>query len=459
MKGAPRNIAIIGAGWAGCSAAVTLSQRGHTVSLYEAARVLGGRARTVEVADKIIDNGQHLLLGAYTACMKMLRAVGQDPAACFLKLPLQMCYAAGSGGMDFVAPPLPAPWHMLFALLRATGLEWQDKLALARFFSTLRWMGWRLHHDCSVSTLLDRNDQTARLIKLLWRPLCLAALNTPPDQASAQIFLNVLRDSLGAGRTASDMLIPRSDLSSLFPQQAAGFVLAHGGSIHAGTTVKHLTPQGGRWLVQTLSSRDELEYDGVIIATGSHQAARLLPVQSTRLLPHQHINLPTLAVLHQLTQLRYEPITTCYLQYDRRFRLPRPFMALLDDPAQGHWGQFVFDRGQANGRDAGLLAVVISASHDAASPGKKKLSDCIAAQIADVFPQAGLPQPGWSAIITEKQATFSCRPGLNRPPNQTGWPGLLLAGDYTDGAYPGTLESAVRSGIKSAELIAESECG
>jgi uncharacterized protein with NAD-binding domain and iron-sulfur cluster len=54
--------------------------------------------------------------------------------------------------------------------------------------------------------------------------------------------------------------------------------------------------------------------------------------------------------------------------------------------------------------------------------------------------------------LTEKRATFACTPGLARPANATGLPGLALAGDYTAGDYPATLETAVRSGRAAARL-------
>ncbi|QJQ05382.1 FAD-dependent oxidoreductase [Undibacterium piscinae] len=221
-----KKIAVIGAGWAGCSAAATLAKHGHQVTLIEAARTLGGRARRVDLHDYALDNGQHILLGAYSATLALIKTLGINTSTALLRLPLQMCYpASGSGsGMHFVAPKLPAPLHLLVALIKAKGLDREDKLSLARFSTTARWMGWQLHQDCSVSELLQRFDQTEKLCRLMWIPLCIAALNTPPETASAQVFLNVLRDSLGANRTASDMLIPRVDLSGLLPEAAASYI-------------------------------------------------------------------------------------------------------------------------------------------------------------------------------------------------------------------------------------------
>ncbi|WP_230414152.1 hydroxysqualene dehydroxylase HpnE [Collimonas silvisoli] len=441
-----QQIAVIGAGWAGCTAAVELTQAGYQVTLFEASRQLGGRARRVNIKETVLDNGQHILLGAYRQTLQMMRKVGIDPASAMLRLPLQMCYPAASGGMTFATPHLPAPLHLLVALWRARGLDRQDKLALARFSSAARWMGWQLHDDCSVSTLLERFDQTERLIRLMWRPLCIAALNTRPEQASAQVFLAVLRDSLGARRSASDMLLPRVDLSSLFPQRAAAFIEERGGNVESGSSIKQVHRHGEQWRLQ--SSGASLDFDAVVIATPPEAAATLLADSADA------------ALLTTLRSFEYEPITTCFLQYASSTRLPRPFFALVDDPENAGgtaaWGQFVFDRGQLDPAQAGLLAVVISASSGAIQAGHDALVKAVAAQLAAVFRQPQLAAPTWTQVISEKRATFACTPGLARPANNTGLDKLLLAGDYTASDYPATLESAVRSGKQAAqELLAQ----
>jgi squalene-associated FAD-dependent desaturase len=460
-KLATKRVAVIGGGWAGCAAAVTLAQRGVAVTLYEAARTLGGRARRVDIDGKALDNGQHILLGAYRETLKLMRVCGIDAKQVLLRLPLQMRYPPDSGGMDFIAPKLPAPFHMLIALMRATGLAREDKMALARFSTTARWMGWMLDTDCSVEALLQRFEQTPRLIQLMWRPLCIAALNTPPERASAQVFLAVLRDSLGARRSASDMLLPRVDLSALLPQRATDFVLQHGGTVHMGATVSQISQisrSGAQWQVsgQTKSEQWAAQFDGIVLATQPGHAAQLLDA------------LP--ADTSRLHALEYEPITTCYLQYAPETRLDLPFFALLDDPAKQHWGQFVFDRGQLDATQAGLLAVVISASEEAVLLDQAALAAAIARQLATVFGRAALAQPLWVKVISDKRATFACTPALQRQGNASGLPALMLAGDYTDSGavddkvdgdaavnpndnYPATLESAVRSGLRAAALL------
>jgi hydroxysqualene dehydroxylase len=456
-----KRIAVIGGGWAGCAASITLARAGHRVSLFEASRTLGGRARHVEVNGLGLDNGQHIMLGAYSATLESMRLVGIRPEKVLLRLPLQMRYPPESGGMDFVTPRLPAPLHMLAGLFRASGLNRDDKMSLARFSTTAKWMGWTLNIDCTVTELLERFDQTDRLIQLMWRPLCIAALNTPPERASARVFLHVLRDSIGAGRAASDMLIPRVDLSELFPRRAGAFIEQHGGQVELGTAIKTIGKDASAWrlTVSGKPSPEETPFDAVIIATHATQANELLAgVPGSAALP----------------DFQYEPITTCYLYYggnDDVMRdagiaghapgvphamLSQPFFALIDDPARGHWGQFVFDRGQLDEAQKGLLAVVVSASAEAIALGHQALASAVAAQLAQVFQREDLSKPAWTKVISEKRATFSCTPGLERPGPDTGNKGLFVAGDYTASDYPATLESAVRSGIEAAGLAMQS---
>ncbi|MFL6659486.1 MAG: hydroxysqualene dehydroxylase HpnE [Massilia sp.] len=443
MADTPKTAVVIGGGWAGCSAAVALTQAGYKVTLFEAARTLGGRARAVEVHGKTLDNGQHILLGAYSDTLRMMATVGIDAEQALLNLPLQMRYPEGSGGMDFVAPRLPAPLHLALALLRAKGLASADKMSLARFSTTARWMDWQLHTDCSVSELLERFDQTDRLIALMWRPLCLAALNTPPERASAQVFLNVLRDSLGARRNSSDMLLPRTDLSTLFPAAAARFVTEHSGAVRTGAKVNTVSQHDRGWKVD-VSGNDvdghwSVYVDAVVMAGGAPSTAVLLG------------KLGKEELATQLMAFEYEAITTCYLQYPPGTRLDLPFYALVDDAAQGAWGQFVFDRGQLDHSQDGMLSVVVSASAAASALDRAAFAGAVAAQLASVLKRPDLAQPEWTQVISEKRATFACTPGLVRPPNDIGLPGLAIAGDFTAGDYPATLEAAVRSGIGAAE--------
>lgn len=419
-------VAVIGAGWAGLSAAVTLVERGAQVIVFEASRQIGGRARRVAVDGADLDNGQHILVGAYTEALRMMRAVGVDPEASLLRLPLELRTAAG---FRLKAAPLPAPLHLAAGLLTAHGLSLAERLRAAAFVHRLRNEGFRLAQDDTVAALLASRGQTGAPSELLWEPLCVSALNTPADHASAQVFVSVLRDTLGGTRAASDLLLPRSDLGALFPEPAARFVASRGGEIRLGTPVRAIDAAAGGFRLDA----DPQPFERVIVACGPQHASPLLaPIPRLR------------DVAGQLDAFEHEPIYTVYLQYPETVTLQFPMLGFT-----GGLLQWAFDRGALSGH-RGLIAGVLSASGRHQALTHPDLAAAIHAELAAGV--AALPEPRWSRVIAEKRATFSCRPGLLRPPNATPVAGLLLAGDYTASDYPATLESAVRSGAAAAQL-------
>jgi len=416
------------------AAATELATHGIAVTVFESSRVLGGRARAIETNGAIVDNGQHILIGAYRETLRLMRQVGADPQRLLLRLPLTLAYP---GQLRIATPRLPAPLHLALGLLGAQGLSWSDKFAAIRFMRSVKRQGFRLPDqigDCSVSALLDTHNQPDRLRTYLWEPLCVAALNTPADAASAQVFLNVLRDSLAAERSASDLLLPRVDLGAMFPLPAADYIGARGGRVLRGTAIRAIEQSGSDAYTLQAEDGSRSDHTHVILAVAPYH------------LPPLITNLKQLDALRSaLGNLRYEPIVTCYLGYPPHIRLPEVML--------GHAGgvtQWLFDRGQLGG-PAGLLAAVISARGRHLELSNGESIERIHAEIADLLPH--LPKPLWSQVITEKRATFSCTPRLARPAMTTALPGLMLAGDYVASDYPATLESAVRSGINAAASV------
>jgi squalene-associated FAD-dependent desaturase len=405
--GAPARVAVVGAGYAGCAAAAALAARGARVTLYESAAVPGGRARRVRVREGDLDNGQHILIGAYGELLRAMRQVGV-PADAVLRVPLELRYA---DGVALRALWLPAPLGLLGGLALARGLPLGERLGAVRFVAAMRARRFRLEADESVAALLRRHRQEGRIGHYLWRPLCVSALNTPPEQASAQVYLNVLRDTLAAGDEASDLLLPRLDLSRLFPEPACAFVRARGGEVRLGDPVRDLGAL-------------RAAHDGVIVAVGPHQLKALAP---------------ELARAYE-----YQPIYTCYLQYPETLRLAFPMLGL----ARG-LVQWAFDRGALGGA-RGRIACVISAQGDHQQMAHEELAETCHRELAAAL--GDIPRPRWSQVIAEKRATIACVPALERPPQATPIPGVYLAGDYTDPDYPPTLEAAVRSGVRAAAL-------
>jgi squalene-associated FAD-dependent desaturase len=398
-------VAVVGAGYAGMAAAVTLAERGVKVTVLESTAVPGGRARRVVSQGQELDNGQHILIGAYGELFRLMRTVGV-PDDAMLRLPLEIRYARG---FRLRRLWLPEPLGLAAGLLTARGLSLSERLGAARFIGRLRRERFTLTHDISVAELLQRYGQTGRAAHYLWQPLCVSALNTPPQLASAQAFLTTLRDTLGGEPEASDLVLPRVDLSRLFPEPAASYVRSRAGEIRLQSPVKDLGA-----LRQS--------FERVIVAVGPHQLKTLVP---------------------DAPEYSYQPIYTCYLQYAPDTRLPFPMLGLADGVVQ-----WVFDRGALLG-EKGRLACVISAQGDHQQMSLDELAERCERELASAIP--GLGKPHWSRVIAEKRATVTCAPGPK--PALPAVPGVHFAGDYTDAQYPPTLEAAVRSGVRAAHAV------
>jgi squalene-associated FAD-dependent desaturase len=391
------------------AAAVELAKRGVGVTVFEAGAVPGGRARRVVSQGTELDNGQHILIGAYAELYRMMHTVGV-PENALLRMPLEIRYATQ---FHFRRRSLPGLLGLAGGLLTARGISFAERVGAARFIAGLRRGHFHLIDDMPVSELLARNGQDGQVAHYLWRPLCVSALNTPPHLASAKVFLATLRDTLGGAAAASDLLLPRVDLSRLFPEPAADYVRAHGGEIRLQSPVKDLGA-----LRQS--------FERIIVAVGPHQLKTLVP---------------------DAPEYSYQPIYTCYLQYADGVRLPLPMLGLADGLVQ-----WVFDRGALLG-EKGRLACVISAQGDHQQMSLDEIAERCHRELAATLPCIGKPQ--WSRVIAEKRATITCSPGVKALP--TALDGVSFAGDYTDPEYPPTLEAAVRSGMRAAGAVPNSK--
>ena len=444
-------VGVIGAGWAGCAAAVQAARLGHDVTLFEAARTPGGRARRVDITHNstamALDNGQHILIGAYSETLKLMADLGVNADAAMLRIPLTMKFPDGSG---LQLPRWPAPVDALLGIASAKGWSWRDKAALLFAACTWQLRKFQCPAQQSVANLCCK--LTPRVMATLIEPLCVSALNTPADRASAQVFLRVLRDALFSTTGGSNLLLPKVDLSALLPDAALAWLSQHGAVVKLGNRVNQLTKTGSRWQLGLASGAALV---GAVGAVGAHEATRELQPAETdsfdRIILACPVNvainlvqttgLPCTGWLSSANKLTFEAITTVYAVGSSK-PLAQPMLAL---PSCSNFpAQFVFDRGQLGG-PAGLLAFVISASNADAQTLSKQVS-------AQASAQLGLSQLDIVQTIVEKRATFACTPNLDRP-SQNIAPGLLAAGDYVAGPYPATLEGAIRSGLSAALLL------
>lgn len=413
------------------AAAVAASRAGHQVTVFEAARQWGGRARALSAqlpdgSEVVLDNGQHILIGAYTECLALLAQVGVDADAALLRLPLSLCFPDGKG---LLLPRLPGwfdratrrlgPMDVLAGVLAAGGWSWQDKRSLLR--AAMRWqqMGFECPPQTTVAQLCA--SLTPRVRTELIEPLCLSALNTEPVEASAGVFLRVLDDALFGAPGGSHLLLPKVDLGELFPVAAERWLRERGARTELACRVRSITQAEAGWMV------DGEAFERVLLACAPWDAARLV----AGIAPQWSAGADA---------LRHEPITTVYLQSDAG--LPTPLMALRSNPQAP--AQFVLDRGQLGGRH-GVLAFVVSVSRGEREYIQQQV-------LLQARTQLGIRDPQPIATVVEKRATFACTPALQRPALRIA-PGLLACGDYVAGPYPATLEGAVRNALGAVAAL------
>jgi hydroxysqualene dehydroxylase len=434
-------VLIAGAGWAGLACAVTLTQSGHQVTLIEASRHLGGRARSLmlDLPDGTraeLDNGQHILIGAYSETLRLMREVGVNVQEVLHRMPLTLRFPNGDTlQLPDWKKPLLKGLDVAWGVLQAKGWTWADKFSLLRTAAAWRMRRFACEEATTVSQLCQH--VSAPVMQMLIEPLCVSALNTPANRASGQVFLRIMRDSLFAsaqpGMGSSNLLLPQRDLGAVFPQVAGQWLVQQGAKVLLGHRLLGWESLQNNEHSAHISSGLEADFhenvDVIVMATAPVETARLARSQ-------QHVDWA------QITDdLHYEAIATVYA-YAPNVQLPCPMMALASsDQAPA---QFVFDRGSLTGH-RGVLAFVISAAQ-----GDAQLLE--AQTIAQGREQLNVPQLQAIKTIVDKRATFACTPGLKRPSMQIS-PGIYACGDYVDGPYPSTLEGAVRSGMAAAHAL------
>ena len=409
----PRTVHVVGAGLAGLAAAVRLAAHGTRVIVHEAAGQAGGRCRSYHdpVLDMVIDNGNHLLLSGNRAALGYLEAIGAGaglagpPSAEFAFMDL-----ASGERWTLLINAGRLPWWIFAASRRVPGTAASDYLS----FAPLLWASAR-------KTIGDTLRCAGPLYERLARPLFLAALNTEPKEASAALAGAVVRETLAAGGAACRPLIARDGLGHVFIEPALRFLAAHDAKVEFGHRLRALDCVKDR--IAALDFGEEkvaIPDDDVVLAVPPVVAVDLVP----------GLEAP----------LQFHAIVNAHFRLDPPAGLA-PIIGIVNGTVE--W-LFAFpDR----------LSVTISAADRLLDVPREALARQIWEEVATV---AGLPKalPPWQ-IVRERRATFAATPGENakRPAARTAWRNLVLAGDWTNTGLPATIEGAIRSGNRAADLI------
>jgi hydroxysqualene dehydroxylase len=435
---------VIGAGFAGLSAASALSEAGARVLVLEARPGLGGRASSFAdpATGEPVDNGQHLLLGCYHETFAFLARIGAL-ANVRVQPGLEVPFVDAAGRESLLScPTLPSPLHLLAGLFEWEALGWRDWMSAFNLVGPIRrtvrllrtGKGWLPASDGeTVENWLIRNGQSRRLREMLWEPLALAALNQPAHEAAAPAFVRVLGRMLGPNAADSAVAMPLVPLSAMYAEPARDYLAARGGSVRT-------------------SSPATVHLDGDAVVAVEARAERLFAPIVVAAVPW--FALPDLVAgrpgaldgaLAAARAAAASPIVTVNLWLDRAV-LPAPFVGL-----PGRTFQWVFDKRQVFGDSASHLSLVSSGAARVVAETNEALVELAGTELAAAFPVVRKAAVKRSLVVRERRATFSLAPGQPaRPATRTAVRGLLLAGDWVDTGLPATIEGAVASGHLAA---------
>jgi squalene-associated FAD-dependent desaturase len=416
-----RKVHIVGAGMAGLAAAVRCIELGLQVSLNEGAPQAGGRCRSFDDAamGTVIDNGNHLILGANPAIFSHLRAIGAQGSLTPLDPPRFPFIDVTTGARWTVRPGMGRlPWWLLVPGRSVPGAGLADYAAVLRLLNAP-----------GSARLADYVKPGTAMFARFWEPFALGVMNTEAKDASAFLIGRVLRETLLKGGAASRPYFAEAGLGTALVDPAVTFLEDKGASVAFSRRLRALEMSGDR-VSRMAFADDTVEVQGddmVILAVPSWEAGNFVP----------GLSVPT----------QTRPIVNAHFRIEGDFALPgaAPFVGVI-----GGTAQWLFRRGP-------IVSATVSAAVDLVDAPAGEVAQAIWSDIARAIGRPAAPMPV-HRIIKEKRATIAQTPAddARRPPAATRWRNLLLAGDWTQTGLPATIEGAVRSGHFAAEMAANS---
>ncbi len=444
----PRDVVVIGGGFAGLSAGVALAEAGFRVAVLERKPKLGGRAYSFQDPEggDWIDNGQHVLMGCYTETFDFLKKIGTFDHLVFRdRIEMEMVAPNGERGR-IKAGWLPGPLHMVSALMRYSMLTMGERMSVltagAWMIALGRFGRKRLEHT-TVAALLKQLRQSGRACERFWYPLAIATLNEEPDKASAALLAEVWKRAFFGRRRDSAFVYSKVGLSDLYCQAAEDFIEKRGGFVAAHTGVERLEMDGNH-TVGCVRLRDgrKVEAANFIAAVPAGALLAMLPA------PIQDEPFFT-----RLEQLKPSPIICVHVWLDRD---------VTDCAFDGFIGastQWLFNKraifAERGGEQGGYLSFVISGARALVERTNEQLLDLVLDDLHKMIPGSRDARLVKALVIKEKQATIApdCESDQLRPRADTPVDNLFLAGDWIQTGLPATIESAVISGRAAAAAV------
>ncbi|MFB3786661.1 MAG: hydroxysqualene dehydroxylase HpnE [bacterium] len=431
---------VTGGGFAGIAAAVRLAESGRPVTLIEKKGFLGGR--TYSIRDRRtgdwVDNGQHVLMGCYHQTFGLLQRLGTRNGV-RLQDTLYVPYRGPAGFRDQLqCPPLPGPLHLLAGLFQMQSLGWHDNWAALRFGLAMKRKG-AVRESETVAELCQRLRQTDTLRKRMWDPIALSALNEDLSQADARLFQTVLRRAFFSKADDSKLALPVVPLGELLGEKAIRFLEEHHGRVLLDRTVTRLNVEGDKITLVFLSTGETVECEACISALPEPRLRGLLAASGLE----ERIPLPDLGS---------SPILSVFLWYDE------PFTDELLCCLQNATFEWVFHRSNfmdPGGHQKFCVCLVASAARRFQSWSREDLARAAVEDMQNTYPETRGRMPSTSLVFWEPRATFSAtvENARRRPGPDTPLANFFLAGDWTDTGFPATIEGAVVSGHRAADIL------
>ena len=414
-----RHIHIVGAGLAGLSTALQLALSNEKVTLYEAAPFAGGRCRSFvdrEIGHRI-DNGNHMVLSGNAAVQDYL----------YLSNALDTMELGVNGSNKALFPFMDVtngerwtidmnkgaiPWWIFNKKRRVPGTKLSDYLSALPIL--------RANDTDTVGSLLDKNTT---LYRRFWEPFIVGALNTETDISSAKLLRTIFLQSFGAGGKACVPMIPKVGLSESFVLPCLNVLRQHDVEVKYNHRLRSMQWEG--------DAVRELDFNGQIVEVGEKDWVVLaLPAWFMRdLLPE----VPTPTDFRSIINAHYR----------------------VDVPAEkngftgmiGGYAEWIFVRD-------GVASVTISCAERHKNIPVRDMAALVWKEVAWLLDQDPETIPP-HRIFMEKYATFAATPeqNLRRPKAYTGWKNVALAGEWTATGLPSTIEGALRSGMKAAQVV------